>query len=288
MSNGTPASIDNAQWERLLDAVKSLVDHQSYWGHFLTQAAPVFLGSLLGIGSALFLDWLKTRREASKALKDGRKQELAQLNLVSTAMGFNLENLQHIAMQQVLPHFHQSYAANLEVESFKTAEEVMRFGATMSDRFPKMTTRCPELFFFELEFLKEIPFVLEKDPEILKLSGWMTNFMNELRNNLKDRNERIDAAGRESSGFTVPDLLEHVRVQMVIGSAEVVHTYQLMQQVMAICEKLKNVVEKYKDIKGAHLKVIAPEPLAETMAELKQITGCIVPDLPPPEPITES
>jgi len=281
----------------MLEVVKALGDHSSFRSHFFSQATPVFLGSLLGIGSALLLDWLRTRRETRKALADRQEEdaadllerqtrELAQLNLVSTAMGFNLENLQHIAMQQVLPHFRDSHAAFGELETFTTAEEITRFGATMSDKYPRMTTRCPELYFFEVEFFKEIPFVLENDPEILKLSGWMTSFMHELKSNLRARNDRIDSGGRNAGGLTVPELLEHVRVQAVIANAEAVHTLQLMQQVLAICGKLRKVVEQYKHIKGAHLKVIPPDPLAETMAELREIVSAIFPDLPP-EPATE-
>ena len=298
MSDDLPVSVNSAQWQNIIEAVKGLRDHSSYWTHFLIQAAPVFLGSLLGIGSALLLDGLRTRRETRKILTERQEKdaadllerqtrELGQLNLVSTAMGFNLENLQHIAMQQVLPHFHDSHAACTEIESLPTAEQIARFGATMSDRFPHMTTRSPEPYFFEVDFFKEIPFVLENDPEILKLSGWMTSFMRELKNNLNARNTRIDSGGRNPRGLTVVELLEHVRVQAVISNAEVVHTQQLMQQVLAICDKLREVVEQYKHINKAHLKVLSPEPLAETMAELTRIVTGIVPDFPPPEPVTQ-
>ena len=294
MSDPAPIAMSNPQWQSILQAVNALGDHTPYWEHLLTQAAPVFLGSLLGIGSALLLDALRTGRENKKALVDRQEKdaaellereqrELAQLNLVSTAMAFNLENIQHIAMQQVLPHFYDSNKALSEIQSFTSTEQIMKFGATMSAKFRGMMTKVPETYFFELDFFKEIPFVLENDPEILKFSGWMKSFTNELKNNFTERNTWIEAAGNPR-GLPVPELLESVRVQAEIAKAEVVHTFQLFQQIIAICAKVRKVVEKYEHVKKAHLKVEAPEPVADTLVELERIVRSIVPNYPPPEP----
>jgi hypothetical protein len=117
-------------------------------------------------------------------------------------MGFNTEALQHIAMLQVLPHHRDSHAARAMLSQVTTAEQAQNFGRIMSQRFSCMTTRCPESYFIEVDLFKEIPFVLAQDPEWLTLSGWMTTFIRELKNNLKDRNEAIGKAAMRMGWFS--------------------------------------------------------------------------------------
>ena len=283
MSAEVPAQISASQWHELVTTVNGLGDHQALWLRIVTAAAPTFLAFGLGLVSAFFLDWQKTRRENRKAIREREEKELSQLNVVSTAMGFNTEALQHLAMQQVLPHYKASHAAHAFLEQVTTAEQAQNFGRAMSQQFSGMTTRCPEPYFIEVDLFKEIPFVLAKDPELLKLSGWATNFIRELKNNLRDRNEAIGKGG-DGNGLVFPELVEFVRVQAMISNAEVVHCLQLIQQIQAICRKLRIVVEKYEHVPGPHLKVEPPEIMLETVKELEAIAKTIVPDWPPPEP----
>jgi hypothetical protein len=41
-----------------------------------------------------------------------------------------------------------------------------------------MMARCPDPYFIEVELFKEIPFIVAKDPNLLKLSGWILTFAN--------------------------------------------------------------------------------------------------------------
>ncbi len=283
MSADVPVIISASQWHELVTTVSGPGDHQVLWLRIITSAAPTFLAFVLGLISAFFLDWQKTRREDRKAIREREEKELSQLNVVSTAMAFNTESLQHLAMLQVLPHHRDSHAAKAIFSQVITAEQAGNFGRVMSQRFPCMITRCPEPYFIEVDLFKEIPFVLAQDPELLKLSGWMTTFIRELKNNLNDRNESIGKGG-DANGLDFPQLRELVRVQAMIGDTEAVHCFQLIQQTQAVCRKLRTVVEKYKHVPGPHLKVEPPEIMQETVKQLELIAKAIVPDWPPPEP----
>jgi hypothetical protein len=84
-------AIDDVQLQRLL----SSVDHTPYWKQVLVTSLPIFLASLLGLATALLLDWLKTRREKNKAGRERLEKELSLLSGTNTAIGLNIEALTH-------------------------------------------------------------------------------------------------------------------------------------------------------------------------------------------------
>ena len=254
---------------------------------FFVAAVPVFLAALLGVGAALFMDWLKTRRENRKAARERREKELTQLNSAATAMGYDIEALLHIVMQQVLPHREQSHAAAAALHTAENnAAQLRAFVKSMNLEFPAMTCRCPEPYFIELELFKEIPFVLEKNPELLKRSGWMVSYARALKEIISERNKRIDIATRaNAAGISdIQVLEEQIRVQGQIGNTEVINSLMLFEQFIAICKNLEKITESYKDVSGAHLKVGFPAPLDSTLGDLRRIAVAVVPDFPPQEP----
>jgi len=261
MSDGFPVSINDAQWQEILTTIAKLSDHAPFWVRIVSIAAPTFLAFILGLASALFLDHLKSRRESRKLLHERDTKELTQLNIVSTAMAFNLETLIHFVMDQIIPHYRDSHSAEDSVISVRTIEQFREFSADLDIKYKAMVTKSPEPYFLEIDFFKEIPFVLAKDPELLKRSGWMVELMRDLKSNLRDRNERINSGGltNTSGGMTLDDLKEHIRIQAVIGNAEVVHSQQLFEHILAICKSLEQRVGDYKHVQGPHLKVSPPD-----------------------------
>jgi hypothetical protein len=227
-----------------------------------------------GNGSQILaLDWLKTRRENQKLSRERQEKELTQLNVVATAMGYNVEVLLHIVMQQILPHREQSHAAAAALRAVENnAAQLRAFGESMHSKFTHMTTRCPEPYFIELEYFKEIPFVLAKDPELLKLSGWMVNYTRALKDILSERNKRIDANVAE--GLDIQALEEQIRIQAHIGDTEVINSLMLFEQFQAI-----KIMEGYKNVSGVRLKVVDPEPLDRVLRDLRRIA-----EFPPSEP----
>ncbi len=247
---------------------------------------PVVLGAVLAVATGFFSDWRKASRDNRKALRDRQEKELKQVNAVSTAMGFNIEALLHIVMQQILPHRAHSHAAldGLQ-ETAGDAEKVRLFFATMHEKYRAMMMRCPEPYFIDLEFFKEIPFVLEKDPELLKLSGWMVSYTRALKELIKEQNNRIDlAANRTEQGLAFPTLEEDIRVQAHIGDGEIINALMLFEQFVVICKKLRKITESYSKEFGVRLAVAFPEPLESVMRELRRIAETVAPDAPPPDP----
>jgi hypothetical protein len=112
-------------------------------------------------------------------------------------MWFNIEEMLHVVMQHILPHREQSYAAAAALQRAMNGETALRiFGASMQSKFPAMTTRCPVPHFIEIDFFKEIPFALEKDPELLKLSGLIISYANKIREIISERNRNIENAAK--------------------------------------------------------------------------------------------
>ena len=251
---------------------------------FLVAAVPIFLAAVLGVATGFFTDWLKTRREYRKLSRERQEKELTQLNVATSAMGYNIELLLHI-----------SHAAGIAASGAKsccrcrtmcgkesTRRNVRAFVKSMHSKFTAMMTRCPEPHFVELEFFKEIPFVLAKDPELLKVSGWVMSYTRALRDILSERNKRIDMATSASTteGRDVDALEEQIRVQVHIGNIEVINSAMLFQQFKAVCKKLEKIAGNYKNVSGAHLKLVPPAPLEEVLKELTRIAKEVNPEFP--------
>jgi len=142
----TERLIDELQFQKLLEAIDKLKDHDTYIERLLVAAAPVFFGAILGLAFGFFTDWLKTRREKRNLDREREAKELSQLNTISSAMWFNIEEMLHIVMQHILPHREQSYAAAAALQSAINDQTELRiFGASMQSKFPAMTTRCHQM-----------------------------------------------------------------------------------------------------------------------------------------------
>jgi hypothetical protein len=278
-------SIDDAQLQKIFAAIDAFKDHTPYWRHVLIVAAPVFLAAVLGVGVGFFTDWLKTRRENRRISCERREKELAQLNVAATAMGYNIEALLHIVMQQVLPHHDQSHSASTALRAAgNNVAQLRAFAASMSSVFPAMMTRCPEPHFVDVDFFKEIPFVLEKDPELLKLSGWVVNYTRSLKEILRERNKQNEA--KSAVDMDLQELEEKIRVQAHIGNVEVLNSLMIFEQFLAICKRLEKIMVNYKGIVGPHLKVLKvvhPAPLDGTLRGLRRIAAAVAPEYQPPQ-----
>jgi hypothetical protein len=281
-----PLLIDHAQLQTIISTIASLRDGSPYWQRFLVSAAPVFFGAVLGLAFGFFTDWRKTRRENLKLSRERQEGELAKLSGVMTALGFNIEALIHTAMQQILPHHKQSHAAvgaALAVRS--NIMQIQEFDELLHSEFRPMMARCPDPYFIEVELFKEIPFIVAKDPSLLKQSGWILTFERNLRNILSERNKLIDLAtlGKDAVNFEMIE--RQAATQASISEREIVDCYQLLEQLRDVSKKLETIIrQNYKDVFGPKLKVMPPEAFQAILGELERLCKEIVPDWPPPEP----
>jgi hypothetical protein len=53
---------------------------------------------------------------------------------------------------------------------------------------------CPEMHFVEWDFFRELPFLVEKDPELLKQAEWLLRRAREINKNIIDKNQYIQTA----------------------------------------------------------------------------------------------
>lgn len=176
--------------------------------------------------------------ESRKAYRDRQEKELTQLNGVATAMGYNIEALLHIVMQQILPHCEQSHAAFAALHASENNATALRsFFEKMHSDFPAMMTRCPEPYFIDLEFFKNVPFVVAKDPELLKRAGWMVGYTRALKALISEQNKQLDMAASASLDFHV--LEEQIRVQTNIADGEVINSLMLLSNLWFYAKSLR-------------------------------------------------
>src|ERR1700722_20917406 len=113
--------LDNNELQAIIASINNLKDHTPYWKTFLTLSIPILISSMLGVvtglGSALYLDRLKTRRENAKIVRERREKELALLSGANAAIAFNIEAITHTVLQQKMPHYEHSRAACLEIST---------------------------------------------------------------------------------------------------------------------------------------------------------------------------
>ena len=273
-------SLSDAQLQRILDSIDAAKHSGIHWETVI----PVFVSALLAMCVGIALEYFKGYRERNKVSKERKRKELTQLNVAATAMGYNVESLLHIVMQQILPHHQQSNTALAALRAGgNDAAQVRVFLEKMDLEFRAMMTKCPEPHFIDLEFFKEIPFILEKDPELLKVYGWVINYSEALIKITAEQNKRIDIA-ITIDNFDFNVLEEQIRVQSHLSDQEVVISFQLLRQIVVVCSKLKKLTLEYNKELGVRLIVKFPAPLGKTMEELRHIAEAVSPGFPPPEP----
>jgi hypothetical protein len=248
----------------------TIVDFFDHW-------QTLFAG-LIALLAAVIAVILTLTAESRKAYRERQEKELTQLNGAATAMGYNIEALLHIVEQQILPHYEQSHAALVAMHTTENNTAQLRvFVETIDSQFTAMMTRCPEPYFIYLEFFKDIPFVVAKDSELLKRSGWMMFYAQALKELISEQNRRIEIAERVSLDFknleeqirVQANLDEQIRIQANIAQSEIINSLMLFEQFIAICEKLEKLTKSYKKKFGERLAVRFPAPLDDTMDKLR-------------------
>ena len=249
---------------------QTIVDFFYYW-------QTLFAG-LIALLAAVIGVILTLTAESRKAYRERQEKELTQLNGAATAMGYNIEALLHIVDQQILPHHEQNDAAFVALHAAESNTAQLReFVETIDLKFTGMMTRCPEPYFIYLEFFRDIPFVVAKDLELLKRSGWMVFYTQALKELIREQNRRIEIAESVSLDFKTfeeqirvqANLEEQIRVQANIAQGEIINSLMLFEQFIAICEKLEKLTKSYKKKFGVRLAVGFPAPLDDTMDKLR-------------------
>jgi hypothetical protein len=258
-------SLSQEQLSRILSAIESLKPSGSL--HFEAML-PVFFSALFAMVVGILLDDVKRRRDAKVLLKEKQVKELQEINIATVALAYNLEVLIHFVFQNIVPHYEDSFAAH---RAFGEVHDDVQLHAFMGhvDRFQNMMTTSPELNLLEHPFLDRLPFVLEREPELLKKANWLIHQSRVLRSHLRERNSQIELARAQSlQRMEIPTIGSAIQVQLSISAAECVAALQVINLIPTITQTLERVGRTYK---GKLSTLIPPPVLASAVAKLRAI-----------------
>jgi hypothetical protein len=246
------------------------------------QVASVFLSALLAMIVGILLDLFKRHRDDMKAAQEEQYREVQQINGVIASIGFNVETLLHLVMQNILPHQRQSHAAYNALLSLRGDDERIKRFAISLHQYPALMMTCPDMHFIECDFWKELPFIIEKDSELVKQSGWLISHVREIQNVTTQRN-KIDAArelaSKQGGALSYYVLDSVLQVQASVSNAECVTALEFFRTLLTMAKNLELINSKYK-IQGKKSRLIPPPPLQDAMKELTTISQQVIPEMP--------
>jgi hypothetical protein len=238
------------------------------------QIIAVFLAAFLAMCTGIGLEYFKSWRSNAKERKEKQRREVAQIKVAIAGIAFNIESMLHAVFQNLLPHREQSHVAYNELQTTKgDGERISQFAIALH-RYPALMMTCPEMHFVEWDFFKELPFLVEKDPELLKQAGWLLRLARLINKAISDRNNYIQAAieltASQRGGLNFYQLDGILQRQVSISNAECVTASEFFSMLLDTAKRLEAISGTYK-IPGAQTKLIPPQPLAEAMRRLAEI-----------------
>lgn len=127
----------------------------------------------------------------------------------------------------------------------------------------------------EYDFSKELPFIIEKDAEIVAHSGWLISGVREIQDVTSRRNRHIEQAMSvtiyQGGAQNLQNFMSIVRTQANFATTECIVASQLFEILIRLSSTLEKINDDYK-ISAKKSKLTFPNSLMETMAELKGIS----------------
>lgn len=284
----TNVALDDAQMAKLLAVIKALAPADWWQLRGLLSAMPVIGTAAVGFAFAFFLEWLKGRREAKKAVRERLEAELKLLNWVDTAIGSNITVLIHWIHQQIIPHYEASVDASTFLNALDGSPKSMRqWEAALDSTYQPVITRCPELVLEDTPFFRELPFLLAHDPELLVRSSWIGVYARHLQTAIVARNTMIEKVTVDApeDGLSFLAVKQYVRNQLGVGRNEVINAHSLITTMRDINIRVETIIKgPYQEVKGQHWGLNLPLVYAPTMAKLDTLLHSFGIEFPPPEP----
>jgi hypothetical protein len=259
-------SLNDAQFQKLLAA------QRGWW-----PVASIFVSAFLAMMAGITVERLRAWFERRKAAREGQQREIQQINAVISGLAFDIELLLHNASQNIIPHYRDTQAVAAEVDRDIENDEHIRKMVRSLRKYPCLFLTFPETYLIEYDFSKELPFIIERDAEIVKHSGWLVNGVRELKDITARRNRCIEGALRIPDGQGGTNLEQFrmvLRSLRSIANTECVVSSQLFDVLMRLVNALEKINDGYK-IEGKKSKLTVPKALQETMGELKKISDTI-------------
>jgi hypothetical protein len=152
--------------------------------------------------------------------------------------------LTHWRYQYFVPYYDDSHGAHSELNEVKGDEERVNQFLLSLDKYRAIMTVAPEMYLVEIDFLDRLPFIVEKDPELLEQTIWIVNLSRILKKLILERNKPINEAksllaqgNGQISVYRLENILQH---QESIAESECVTALQLIDHFL----NFLNVVER--------------------------------------------
>jgi hypothetical protein len=188
-------------------------------------------------------------------------------------MGYNIETLLHATLQYILPHHTESHLVYTELDKAQGNPQQLAALMMSISMYRALVTTCPEMHLIEWDFFKETPFLVEKDPELLKQTGWLVSQSRELATAIKNRNRHLMEAMQSTNqqgGLKTSQFHSMLHLQTTIANSECTIVLQLFELLLDIEKRLESINETYK-IEAPKSKLTVAKPLYEVMNQLRGI-----------------
>lgn len=264
--------------QKILTTLESLKSAGVHW----EQVIPVFLSAFFAMLIGISIELFKSRREKSKAAKEQEKRELQQINVAVVSIGYNIEVLLHAVFQNIFPHREQSYEAYKELHATNgDGEKIKVFGLSLH-KYPALMMTGPEMHFIESDYVEKMPFIIEKNAELLKQFAWLLRYSRLINNTIKDRNKFIEVAIAASSkgGLSYYQLESIIHTQVSIADSECINALQFFESLQNIAKSLEELSNTYKVPGVSGKRLIPPPPLEDAIKKLREFVAVAIPKMP--------
>jgi hypothetical protein len=221
-------SLNETQYQKILAAINT--QQRGWW-----PVASIFVSALLAMIVDILLERHRGWRDRIKTTREKQAREIQQINAVISGLVFDIERLFHVASQNILPHYRDVHAVykrmNADIENDKHVHAII----VSLHKYPSVFIKCPDMYFIEYDFAKELPFVIERDAEMVKHSGWLVAGVREIRDvtSRRDRNieDAMSVTGLREGAHNLYRFKSVIRMQASIANTECVVASQLFEVV---------------------------------------------------------
>jgi len=208
-------------------------------------------------------------------MRDKFDKEVSQINVAIAGMSYNIEVLLHVVSDFIIPHYNESRIVfTILLEAQGDRQKLQKVALSFSaPNYPALRKTCPELHFIEWDFFKEVPFIVEKDPELLKNTGWVCSQSLEINTAIKNHNAHLMSAMQTTmhqGGLKTSELYSILHFQKSVADAECLISLQLFDKLLDTERRLEAINNMYKsDVRKA--KITIPSSLGPVLEQLREI-----------------
>jgi len=174
----------------------------AYWAGKVQANATRTAADLQVAAANTQLEHLKSEKEEAdkRANIDRQQQEISKINVAISGIGYNIETLLHIVLRYIIPHHIDAHKAYTDLrQAVKEPQQAAHFAATfLPATYPALVTLCPDVHFIEWDFFEKLPFLAEKDPELLRQTHWLISQSRDLVTAIKTQNRSTQEALRNT------------------------------------------------------------------------------------------